>query len=85
LQLAWVDISPTNATSVLLSAGTTGPGSTDLSANVTVSPLGVLNLSLGSVTCPAAGDSITIYARVWYEFGSIWYHDDYTFTLTGTV
>jgi hypothetical protein len=85
LQLAWVDISATNATSVLLSAGTTGPGSTDLSANVTVSPLGVLNLSLGSVTCPAAGDSITIYARVWYEFGSIWYHDDYTFTLTGTV
>lgn len=81
---ALVNVTATNAVAMSLSAGTTGPGSADLLLNATVTSL-QLNVNLGAPICPPLGDSITISARLWYKFGAIWYHDDYTFTLTSTL
>ena len=68
-----------NPTGVVVTAGTTGPGSNDL----VVLNNYPLYIALEGAQCPStSGDTITVYVRLNYQFGAIWYHDDYVYTWT---
>jgi hypothetical protein len=75
-----------NADEYLLDLGTGGPGSSNVSV-ISATSIGdlLVDLSLSPtlpITCPAPGDSVTVYARLNYRFGAVWYHTDATLILT---